>query len=356
MTYIIAEAGVNHNGDINLALQLIDIAVDAGADAVKFQTFCTDGLVSIHAPKASYQKQGTDDAESQYEMLKKLELNDTQHFILKAYCEKCGITFLSTPFDSISAHFLLNQLKLKIIKIASGEITNAPLLLQIAKSNVDIILSTGMSTLGEIEQALAIIAFGYLQSSENPCISAFMKAYALCEMQKKLKEKVTLLHCTSNYPAEFNEINLRAMNTLKSAFGLRVGYSDHSMGISVPIAAVALGASIIEKHVTVSRMLPGPDQHASLEPPELKNMITAIREVEFALGNDLKIPMQSELEIKKIARKSLVASESIRQNDIFTEKNLSVRRPGHGISAMEYWNYVGKYSKQNYHAGEFICE
>lgn len=355
-TTVIAEAGVNHNGNIDIALQLIDVAADAGADAVKFQTFSAAQLVSLSAPKAAYQKRTTDSAESQYEMLKKLELSFEHHFILKAYCEKKNIDFLSTPFDSISADFLLNQLKLTAIKIASGEIATAPLLLQIAKHDVDMILSTGMSSLGDIEQALAVIAFGLIRSAEKPSILAFMKAYYSSEGQAKLKEKVTLLHCTSDYPASFDHINLKVMNTLRSAFGLPVGYSDHSMGIAVPVAAVALGATVIEKHFTLSRDLPGPDQHASLEPAELRNMVKSIREVELALGNHLKIPTPTELETKLIARKSLVATKPIQQNEALTENNISMQRPGNGVPPIHYWDYLGKIASKNYEIGELINE
>lgn len=355
-TYVIAEAGVNHNGDIKLALQLIDAAKEAGADAVKFQTFCTEKLVSALAPKANYQKKNTDANESQFDMLKKLELSFEDHLILKAYCEKNEIAFLSTPFDPISADFLLNILKLPILKIASGEIATAPLLLQIAKARPSIILSTGMSTLGDIEQALAVIAFGYLHCDEKPSTSAFMRAYYSAEGQQMLKEKVSLLHCTSDYPADINSINLRAMDTIKSSFNLPVGYSDHTVGISIPIAAVARGATIIEKHFTLDRALPGPDHKASLEPDELKSMVMAIRAVECALGSTLKFPTQKELETKLVARKSIVAGKSIKKGEILTEKNICLQRPGSGISPVHYWDYIDRVACQDYQVGELINE
>lgn len=355
-TNIIAEAGVNHNGDIKLALQLIDAAADAGADIVKFQTFRSEELVSASAPKANYQMQSTNPAESQYVMLKKLELTHENHFILKEHCAKKNIEFLSTPFDSTSADFLLQDMKLTTIKISSGEITTAPLLLQIARYQPKIILSTGMSTLGEIEEALAVIAFGLIQSEETPSKNAFMRAYSSQQGQEKLKQKITLLHCTSDYPAQFDNVNLRAMDTLQSAFGLPVGYSDHTKGITIPIAAVARSATIIEKHFTLDRSLPGPDHAASLEPDELKKMITSIREVESALGNAVKIPTESEQHTKLIARKSLVATQSIKKGEIFSEENICLQRPGNGISPMYYWNYLERVARKDYKVGEFIHE
>ena len=355
-TYIIAEAGVNHNGDINLALQLIDIAVDSGADAIKFQTFVSEKLVSIHASKAIYQKNTTDPAESQFQMLKKLELSESDHFILKAYCEKKNITFLSTPFDSVSADFLLDQLKLSTIKIASGEIATAPLLLQIAKSGASIILSTGMSTLGDIEEALGVLAFGYLNYSAKPSKTAFMEAYYSSKGQKILQEKVTLLHCTSDYPAQFDHINLYAMDTLRSAFNLSIGYSDHSVGIAISIAAVARGATIIEKHFTIDRNLPGPDHQASLEPDELKNMVKTIREVELALGKSIKVPTSAEIETRLVARKSLIALQPISCDQTFTEQNLGMQRPGFGISPVKYWDYLNMTARRDYEVGELIDE
>lgn len=355
-TFVIAEAGVNHNGNIKLALQLIDAAVDAGADAVKFQTFSANSLVSKNAPKAAYQKQNTASSESQYEMLKKLELTEEAHYILKSHCDEIGIQFLSTPFDTMSAAFLLNEMKLRTIKIASGEITTAPLLLQIARSNPDVILSTGMASLSEIEQALAVLAFGYLNGDKEPSIAAFMPAYYSDEGQRKLKEKVFLLHCTSDYPADFSSVNLRAMDTMKSAFGLSVGYSDHTQGISISIAAVARGASIIEKHFTLSRSMPGPDHQASLEPAELKNMITAIREVEVALGKSQKIPTLKELDTKMVARKSLIAAKQIMCGEKFSDENIVLQRPGNGVPPVLYWEYLKRVACRDYQVGELINE
>lgn len=355
-TYVIAEAGVNHNGDMHLAKMLVDVAVEAGANAIKFQTFFADNLVTRSAPKAEYQINNTNAFESQYDMLKKLELSRENHFFLKQYCDVKKIDFLSTPFDLTSADFLLHHMKLPVIKIASGEITNAPLLLKIARARPDIILSTGMATLSEIESALSVIAFGYCQLEKNPSQENFFSAYQSLEGQKFLKEKVCILHCTSDYPAQFFDINLRAMDTICDKFGLPVGYSDHSLGISVSVAAVARGASIIEKHFTLDKNLSGPDHKASLEPEELEKMILSIREVEQALGSAVKIPTSSECKTKDVARKSLVAKTKIASGEIFTEKNITIMRPGNGISAMHYWDYLGHAALKNYEVGELIYE
>lgn len=354
--YIIAEAGVNHNGDLNLALQLIDVAVEAGANAIKFQTFSAEQLVSAIAPKADYQKNRTNVSESQLQMLKKLELSQSNHFVLKTHCEKKRIDFLSTPFDSMSANFLLNQLNLKTIKIASGEIASAPLLLQIARFQPTIILSTGMSTLGDIEEALGVLAFGFLNSTGKPCKKSFIQAYCSAEGQKVLKQKVILLHCTSAYPASVYHTNLYVMDTLKLAFNLPVGYSDHSVGITVPIAAVARGATIIEKHFTLDRHLPGPDHQASLEPDELKKMVQSIREVECALGNSIKAPTPQELDIKLVARKSLTAIKKISIGEKFNQNNMSVKRPGTGIAPVYYWDYLERSAMRHYVTDELISE
>ena len=346
-TTIIAEAGVNHNGDIKLALELIDVAANAGADVVKFQTFSSESLVSATASKANYQKKTTDPHESQFAMLKKLELTHEQYFILKSHSEKRHIQFLSTPFDSISADFLLKKMGLSTIKISSGEITTAPLLLQIARYEPNIILSTGMSTLGEIEEALAVLAFGLTQSTEKPSKNAFMKVYASEFGQTQLRKKVTLLHCTSDYPAQFNCINLRAMDTLQSAFNLPVGYSDHSVGITVPIAAVARGATVIEKHFTLDKSLTGPDHKTSLEPNELKDMVESIRVVERAMGNPIKIITSEELDTKNVARKSLVATQVIMHGELFTENNMDTMRPGTGYQPCTIGSILGKKRQKN---------
>lgn len=338
-TYIIAEAGVNHNGSLELAKKLVEIAAEAGADAVKFQTFKADKLVSRAAPKAEYQTRTTAADESQHEMIRKLELDESAHVTLIEHCNACGIQFLSTPFDLESVDLLAGRFDLPVIKIPSGDITNAPLLLKIAQSGKPVILSTGMSTLGEVEEALGVLAFGYLGSSE-PSMAAFRSAYSSVQGQAALQENVTLLHCTTEYPAPIEDVNLRVMDTLTSAFDLPVGYSDHTAGIAVPIAAVARGAVIIEKHFTLDCTLSGPDHKASLEPGDLKAMITAIRVVEQALGSGRKYSAPSELKNMTVARKSLVAAAAITAGESFTTSNLTVKRPGNGLSPMKYWDML----------------
>ncbi|EKD70613.1 MAG: hypothetical protein ACD_46C00479G0001, partial [uncultured bacterium] len=355
--FIIAEAGVNHNGSLELAEKMVDVAVEAGTDAIKFQTFSADQLVTKTALKAEYQLNTTSIHESQYEMLKRLELSKEDHLHLYHYCAKRNIQFLSTPFDQKSVSFLIDTLQLPIIKISSGEITTAPLLLQIAKSDCNVILSTGMATLGDIETALGVLAFGYLYDKYNkPSNQSFLQAYCSEEGQKILKEKVTLLHCTSEYPVDFANINLSVLDTLKLAFHLPVGYSDHSKGIAVPIAAVAKGAVLIEKHFTLGRDMSGPDHLASLEPHELKNMVNAIREIELALGDSCKRPTALELSTQKIIRKSLVALCPIQNGELFSEKNLGIKRAGDGISSIHYWNFIQQPASRNYNVDELINE
>ncbi|MGI6493211.1 MAG: N-acetylneuraminate synthase [Pelotomaculum sp.] len=354
-TYIIAEAGVNHNGSLSMAKQLVNIAAEAGADAVKFQTFRTEELVSKTAPKAAYQQQTTSKFESQYAMLKKLELTEADHNELVSYCADKNIDFLSTPFDAPSVDLLADILGIRRIKISSGEITNAPLLLKIASTQKEVILSTGMSTLGEIERALEVLAFGYICNDEQtPSVEAFRQAYLCATGQEILQEKVTLLHCTTEYPAPFKEVNLRAMDTLQQAFGLPVGYSDHTPGIAVPIAAVARGAVMIEKHFTLDRNLPGPDHKASLEPEELKQMVQSIRQVEQALGTNRKMPTVSELANRTTARKSLVALKEIKCGEEYTVDNLGAKRPGNGLSPFYYWKMLGRRAARDYQIDELV--
>ncbi|MBU8713675.1 MULTISPECIES: N-acetylneuraminate synthase [Brevibacillus] len=353
-TFIIAEAGVNHNGSIEIAKRLIDIAAEAGADAVKFQTFKANKVISKFAEKADYQKQTTGSNESQLEMVRKLELDTEAHYELREYCIQQNIKFLSTPFDLDSADFLINQMKVELIKIPSGEITNAPLLLRIAQSGLPVILSSGMATLAEIEQALGVLAFGYTAVDAKPSRKMFQDAFYSKEGRATLQAKVSLLHCTTEYPTPYNDVNLRAIDTMAQAFGLSVGLSDHTEGIAVPIAAVARGAKIIEKHFTLDKTLPGPDHKASLDPKELKDMVSSIRQVEMALGSPIKTPAPSELKNQDIARKSLVASTHIAAGEIFTVENLTSKRPGTGISPMYFWDVLGTVADKDYQEDEVI--
>jgi len=345
---IIAEAGVNHNGSVDTARQLIDVAADAGADIVKFQTFKAQKVVCRYAQKADYQIKITEKNESQLDMLKKLELNEKAHHILIDHCRIRGIEFLSTPFDLESIDLLADNLNLHRLKIPSGEITNGPYLLHAANTGKPVVLSTGMSTLGEVEEALRVLAFGYLYKKDKPSLEKFHKAFCSAGGQNILRKKVTLLHCTTEYPAPYDQVNIRAMKTMHKAFGLPVGLSDHTPGIVVSIAATALGATVIEKHFTLDKKMPGPDHKTSLDPDELKNMIKAIRQVEAALGNGKKVPMPAEVKNRTVARKSLVAVGKIQQGEVYTSKNLTVKRPGDGISPMRYWEYLGELSDKSF--------
>lgn len=352
--YIIAEAGVNHNGSIDIAERLIDAAAKAGADAVKFQTFKAKKLVSKDAPKAEYQIRTTGSSDSQFDMIKKLELDELSHRHLIQYCRSRCIQFLSTPFDEDSLVLLAYTLDLPVIKIPSGEITNGPLLLKASRTLKPIILSTGMSTLSDVEAALEVLAFGYSKSPRPPCRRAFQESYRTEEAQKLLKQNITLLHCTTEYPASYDDVNLMAMETLSNAFDLRVGYSDHTPGIEVALAAAARGAVVIEKHFTLDRNLPGPDHKASLEPVELDQLVSSVRNIKKALGGAQKMPVESELKNMTIARKSIVAAVDIKQGEKFTIDNLAVKRPGTGISPMLFWDLLNTESTKNYKADEVI--
>lgn len=357
MTLIIAEAGVNHNGDSKLAFELIDAAHEAGADIIKFQTFKAKNLVTEGAKQADYQVANTQKQESQLEMLSRLELTYEVHHQLVEHCNKLGIEFLSTAFDSESLEFLVNDLDLKRLKIPSGELTNAPLVLEHARTGCDLIVSTGMATLAEIEMALGVIAFGFTASkTEEPSVGNFQQAYASEAGQKALKDKVIILHCTTEYPAPNDEINLRAMGTLASAFELSAGYSDHSEGITIPIAAVARGAMLIEKHFTLDKSMDGPDHKASLEPDELKAMASAIRQVDLALGSGVKSPTVSEIKNKMVVRKSIVAAMPIKAGEAFTTENLAVKRPGEGMSPYRYWDLLSEKANVDYSIGDLIRE
>ncbi|QMV41702.1 N-acetylneuraminate synthase [Cohnella cholangitidis] len=353
--YIIAEAGVNHNGSIEMAKRLIDVASASGANAVKFQSFKADKLVSRQAPKADYQLATTDSAETQYEMLKKLELSEDDHRILFEYSRNAGIEFLSTPFDVDSLNWLCDELNVESIKISSGDLTNSLLLLATARRRVNVILSTGMSSLGDIEEALGVLAYGYLNPDKEPeSENDFLEAYRNDEGQSLLKKHVVLLHCTTEYPAPLNEVNLKAMEVMSLSFGLPVGYSDHTEGIVIPLAATARGAILIEKHFTLDKSLPGPDHKASLDPDELIRMVQGIRQVEQAIGTGLKAPSKSESKNTVIARKSLVATETIQQGSLFTVSNLTVKRPGNGLKPIQYWSTLGKSATRTYLKDEVI--
>ena len=353
-TFIIAEAGVNHNGSVDRALQLVDVAAEAGADAVKFQTFQAEEVMSASAPKASYQKETTDTAESQLDMVRALQLDPDAHWAIVDRCDERSIQFLSTPFDAQSATLLVDTFDVPRVKIPSGEITNGPLLLHIARLGRPVILSTGMSTLAEIEQALSVLAFGYLESHAQPTRSTLQRAFATEEGRSVLTSNVTILHCVTEYPAPMDTVHLRAMDTIRHAFALPVGLSDHTLGIAVPIAAVARGAHLVEKHFTLDRSLPGPDHRASLEPDELRDMVQGIRDVETALGRPQKAPTAPEWGNRTVARKSLVATRPVEAGEVFTPQNLGAKRPGDGISPMRYWELLGTPASATYETDELI--
>ncbi|AZN38514.1 N-acetylneuraminate synthase [Paenibacillus albus] len=352
--YIIAEAGVNHNGSIKMAMELVEKAAEAGADAVKFQTFRADKLVTIEAQKADYQKQTTSSDETQYEMLKRLELSYDHHLEIIEHCRKHGIEFMSSPFDEDSLQFLAESCKVNRVKLSSGELTNGPLLLAAARTGLPILLSTGMGTMGEIETALMVLAYGYLYADGLPTEEMMLEAYSSDQGQAVLHERITLLHCTTEYPAPLYDVNLRCMDTMREAFNVTVGYSDHTEGIAVSIAAAARGGEVIEKHFTLDRGLPGPDHLSSLEPSELKEMVRSIRQVEEALGRKSKFPTRSEIGNRLPARKSIVAAQDIALGDPFREHNMTVKRPGNGLTAMRYWDILGKTAGRVYRKEEQI--
>lgn len=325
---IIAEAGVNHNGRIDLAKEMIRVAKDAGVDYVKFQTFRPQNLVSKFAEKAEYQKKSTGSEESQLKMLEKLTLSDEDYFSLKSYCDERQIGFISTPFD-LDSIALLEQINMDFWKIPSGEITNLPYLEAIARTGKKVVLSTGMSEISEVQEAISVL-------------------------EKNGTKEIILLHCNTQYPTPFQDVELLAMTDLKKKTGKRVGYSDHSLGIEVPIAAAALGAEVIEKHFTLDRSMEGPDHLASLEPEDLKNMVKAIRNIEQALGNGVKKVSSSEMENKNIARKSIIAKCNIQKGEVFTEANLTTKRPGNGISPMKWYEILGKKATRDFSKDELI--
>ena len=351
--YVIAEAGVNHNGQLDLAMQLVDAAASAGADAVKFQTFQADRLASPTAPKASYQTQTTSANESQHAMLKKLELPFEWHLQLQQYAQKQGITFLSTPFDLVSLKFL-QTLQLPMLKVSSGDLTNAPFLWACAHSGMQLVVSTGMATLSEVEQALAVIHHSLHHSSEPEHMDAVWSHWVAQSDRSLLASQVTLLHCTSQYPTPLTEVNLLAMDTLRDAFHLPVGYSDHTQGTAIPIAAVARGARVIEKHLTLDCTMQGPDHRASLEPDEFGHMVKAIRQLEVAMGHGHKVPQASELNTRLAARKQVVAARSIAKGHTFTREDLETARSGQGLPAHDLWQLIGSVAQKDFAAGEAI--
>lgn len=325
---IIAEAGVNHNGNVDLAKQLIDVACEAGADFIKFQTFKTESITTKSASKADYQQRGASGSHTQYEMLKALELSESEFIEIYKYCNLKGIGFLSTAFDLESIKFL-KSIGQELWKIPSGEITNYPYLVEIAKTQKPIVMSTGMSTMKEVGEAIGVL-------KQHGC------------------GEITLLHCTTEYPAPYEEVNLKAMEDLRKEFHVPVGYSDHTQGVAIPIAAVALGAVVIEKHFTLDRTMAGPDHKASLEPNELKQMIESIRQVEVSLGDGVKVPTPSELKNLAVARKSIVAKKSIKKGEIFSMDNITTKRPGTGINPMRWHDVIGKEAKQSFAPDELI--
>lgn len=321
-TLIIAEAGVNHNGNFELAKKLVDKAVEAGADIVKFQTCKAENVISRYADKAEYQKVTTGEADSQLDMVRKLMLTYEEYGKLKEYCDEKGIEFLSTAFDLPSVDYL-HSIGMKRWKIPSGEITNLPLLIKIAQLHEPIIMSTGMSELSEVADAVKVLI-------ENGA------------------SDITLLHCTTEYPAPYEDVNLKAMETMRDAFDLPIGYSDHTKGLEIPVAAVARGACVIEKHFTLDRNMEGPDHKASIEPDELKQMVDMIRHVEVAIGDGVKKVSASEAKNQDIARKSIIAAKAIKAGDVFTEENVTTKRPGNGINPMRWFDLLGKTAKHDY--------
>jgi N-acetylneuraminate synthase len=352
---MIAEAGVNHCGSVQLGLELIDAATAAGADVVKFQSFQPSAVISARAPKADYQVRTTGDGETQLQMVEKLKLSDDDHRTLLAHCERRGIRFMSSPFDVPSVEFLADTLRLDAIKIPSGEITNPLLLTAVARRNKQIFISTGMSTLADVEQALATLAFAYTAESDE--IPTPGQAYAALhgpEGLRALRKKATLLHCTTEYPTPYGDVNLRALETLRASFGLPVGLSDHTNGTHVSVAAVALGATVIEKHLTLDRTMKGPDHAASLEPDEFADLVRSVRDVEQALGDGVKRPQANELPNMLVARKSIVAARPIRQGDRYSADNLTVKRPGTGLSPMRWREVIGREAPRDFDKDQLI--
>jgi N-acetylneuraminate synthase len=353
--YVIAEAGVNHNGSPELARALVNVAAEAGADAVKFQSFRADDLVSQTAPRAAYQTHNLGGSETQLQMLRKLELSFDDQREVAEHARKAGIEFLSTPFDLASLEFLVRDIGVSRIKLGSGDLTNAPLLLAAARTGRDVILSSGMASLEETLTALGVLAFGYTAGAgDPPTAAAFVGAWGSEAGRGAVTEHVTLLHCTSEYPTPPADVNLRAMDALREATGLRVGLSDHTEGIAISIAAAARGAVVIEKHFTLDRTMTGPDHRASIDPDDLKKLVRSVREVERALGTGVKAPVAGEFSTRTVARRSLVAGTAIRAGDVFSAENLLVKRPGTGVAPILYWEYLGRVATRDYVQDELI--
>ena len=352
LPYVIAEIGINHNGDFSLAKKMILSAKKSGANCVKFQSFKAEEYISCYAPKATYQKKYK---KSQLELIKSCELKIETLRKLKKFARQINIDFLCTPFEIKSLKELV-KIGVPAIKISSDNLNNIPFLIEVSKTKLPVLLSTGMANLNEIKMALGVIAFGYIGDERTPSIKSFEEAFNSIEGKNLLKEKVHLLHCTSEYPAPLEEVNLNAIQFLKKEFGLNVGYSDHTLGIDVALGAVALGAEVIEKHFSLSRDSEGPDHKASLEPDELSLMISKIRQMEIALGKEEKIRTPSEMKNLKIARKSIVAEKTINPGDQFSTFNISIKRPGIGMQPISFWDLLSKKSSKKYKPGDLIDE
>jgi N-acetylneuraminate synthase len=350
---VVAEAGVNHNGSLDTARRLVDEAAAAGADVVKFQSFRADALATASAAMAPYQKARASGG-TQAEMLRRLELSHEAHHALAAHCRSRGIEFLSTAFDEEYLGFLVHEIGVKRIKVASGEITNGPFLLAAARLDRPILLSTGMSTLADVEAALGVLAFGFTSPKQMPERNAFQAALASPQGKSIVRERVTVLHCVTEYPAPLADVNLRAMGTLATKFGTQVGYSDHTPGIVASLAAAALGATVVEKHLTLDRSMEGPDHHASLEPREFEALVRGVREIGAALGSAEKKPVPAEEPNRLVARKSLVAARPIARGATITLADLAAKRPGTGLSPMETWSLVGTQAQRDYAKDELI--
>lgn len=351
--FIIAEAGVNHDGSLADALRMVDVAAEAGADAVKFQTFTAEAALTARAMKADYQIANTGQGGNQLDMVKRLELSHADHDALYERCRERGIAFLSTAFDMDSLRFLARY-DMPAIKIPSGDITWGAMLLEAARMGKPMLVSTGMATIEEVRDALSVIAFGLTRESDPSGLSETQELFATAEGRTAVEQRVTLLHCTTQYPAPLNAVNLRAMTTLAGIFGVPVGYSDHTLGITVPVAAVARGARVIEKHFTLDRARSGPDHAASLVPDELATMVQAIRETEIALGSSKKAPSPAESSNRLLARRSLVAAKPVAAGEIFDAATLTAKRPADGLSPMAHWDVVGCTASRTYAIDEVI--